>query len=522
MRRLPVVLAAGVLGTALLWATGGATPAGSAKRCPKGKVTRVTNGTRACVPAARFRVKASAPPSAEASALRQSLTDTLPLRLKSGKLARPPLPASLVNAIVTTYAAKDAESRAALRAALGTKTSKARSHEIASTGASVAVSADGSSATATSSFGGTAGGHAITGKIEFGANAAGRLNVGFELTVTDPTGATKTNGLSARDILNRNQDCPGADGKLPLKGGFDVTSKEAETFGSKRVHLGEVREAVTQKVTSNAVVTYGKDGKAQPFAFTITASHYAGRSAQVLAFLQSRVSLTGTGTMTGTVDPATGKVTTGALATTVKVTGADSDPSKPQAEAKVMDLLEKLMNDELARLVESARQAEENCGKGYDVSLALITNADFATSSGAGTLNATLFVKTSATGPLTYQNLTFGSKVAECTLINPLSVDGTWTVTIEKTPADRLKVTWAPGATGLTTTATIHCVFPRLMGGPLITDTPGQPGPSLLAPTPTTFELPLSGGQQSIGGGVFDADGRYSHSGTITVTPATK
>ena len=518
MRRLPVVLVAGVLGTALLWAAGGATPAGSAKRCPKGKVTRVADGKRTCLPAARFRVRAS-PPSATASAVQQALGSTMPLRLKNGSPARRPLPAAVVNGVARTYSAEEAKARTSLRAALAQKAT-ARSHELTATGGTVTRSADGSSATATVGFAGTAGGHTVGGTIEFGANASGRLDVGFDVTVTDPTGATKSTGIKARDILSRNQECPGADGKLPLKGGFDVTSKSGETFGSKRVHLGTVRDAAVDKVTSSATVGFGADGKAQPFTFTVTASHSYNRSAQVLAFFQSRVSATGTGTMTGTIDPATGTISNASLTTNLKSTGYGSDAAK--AEASLRSILEKLLNDEVGRLRDAAREAEQKCGKGYDVTLALTTNADFATNSASGTLNATLRLKTTATGPLTYENIAFASKVPECSYIDPKTVAGTWTVTIEKTPADRLKVTWGPGQAGLTTTATIHCVFPQLMGPPIITDTPGQPGPSLLAPAPTTFELPLTGGQQAIAGGVTDAGGGYTHTGTITVTPATR
>ena len=46
---------------------------------------------------------------------------------------------------------------------------------------------------------------------------------------------------------------------------------------------------------------------------------------------------------------------------------------------------------------------------------------------------------------------------------------------------------------------------------------PGQPGPSLVNPLPTTFEMPVAGGQQAISGGVLSGGQGFAHSGTITI-----
>jgi hypothetical protein len=76
------------------------------------------------------------------------------------------------------------------------------------------------------------------------------------------------------------------------------------------------------------------------------------------------------------------------------------------------------------------------------------------------------------------------------------------------TPDGRLHVTWAGSAT-LQATASVPCP-----DAPAI---PGQVGPSLLAPSPIEFELPVDGGQQAVSGGFTSgSDGRI-HSGTITI-----
>jgi hypothetical protein len=46
-----------------------------------------------------------------------------------------------------------------------------------------------------------------------------------------------------------------------------------------------------------------------------------------------------------------------------------------------------------------------------------------------------------------------------------------------------------------------------------------MPGPSLLGVTPTTFELPASGGKQAIGGGIDGGDGDgFFDSGSLLVS----
>jgi hypothetical protein len=512
-----VLIGVGALAASLV---GGPSSAAPPKKCPKGKVARVTDGKRACVPAARFRQRATPPPSATASLVQQTIAGgPITLRLKNGKPARPPLPKAVVNAVSRQYVAGEAQLITSVQEAL-TRTPNARSHELALTGATVSKSADGTSATGTIGFGGSASGHVISGKIEIGANASGQLNLGFDLTVADPTGATKSTGLTARDILKRGQECPGADGNLPVKGGHDVSSRSGETFGSKRVHLGTVRETTTSAATSGAQVKFGPDGKAQPFAFTVSATYDSSRSAQVLAFFSGRTRAVGSGTMTGTLDPATGKVSGATVTTNARTSGYGK--GQAAADAEVRALMEKALNEEAGRLLKKVREAEKNCGGPYEVTLSLKTDSTFATHTASGTLNAKLTATKSTPGefkgsvPVAYENVTYASTLG-CTYHTIVGTGATFEATITVDPDGSLKVKWSAGdgSAGLSTSATIQC--PPSPPDPPPPPIPGQPGPRLMMPAPTEFALPLTGGERAIGGGFQGGSDGWTHSGTITV-----
>lgn len=525
MRRLSRVLVVATLGCALAGTVAGVASAAPAKKkCAKGKVALVSNGKRVCVAAARFRQRATPPPSLSASLVRQVFSGgPVPLRLKSGKPARPPLPKAVVNAVSKQYVTGEAQLITSLRAALA-RTSTARSHELGFTAGSVTKSADGTSATASIGFGGSAGGHVVSGNIEIGAKVSGRMDVGFDVTVADPTGATKSTGFTARDILKRDQECPTPDGRLNVAGGHDASSRSGETFGSKRVKLGTVREATTSTAKSSAQVQFGPDGKAKTFTFTVTASYDAARSAQALAFFSSRTRAVGTGTMTGTLDPATGRVSNATVTTTARTSGYEQ--GQATADAQVRALMETLLKDEAGRLLEKVRGAEKNCGGPYEVTLALKTDAQFATHTASGTLNATLTATKSTPGvftgsvPVRYENLAFASTIG-CAYLNPLGNGATFDATITVGADGFLQVKWSAGdgsAGSLATTATIQCPADPPNGPP--PPIPGQPGPQLIMPAPTEFALPNVGGERAIGGGFQGGSDGWTHTGTITVKRA--
>lgn len=167
---------------------------------------------------------------------------------------------------------------------------------------------------------------------------------------------------------------------------------------------------------------------------------------------------------------------------------------------------------------------DQICGDRYDVALTLRTDARFASHMASGTISAVLTAtgtrsangappaRFDGTGPAAYENLSFIPS-NECALSNPVSNPGAWTVALEVTPAGRLRVTWDPEASGVPTgTATVTC--PGIPPVPV----PGFPGPSLVDPSPRTFEVPVAGGTQAIGGGVQSGSQGWTHAGSITLT----
>jgi hypothetical protein len=118
--------------------------------------------------------------------------------------------------------------------------------------------------------------------------------------------------------------------------------------------------------------------------------------------------------------------------------------------------------------------------------------------------------------PALYGDLAF-TALSECVMHTPVNTAGTFVVDIERLPSGNLKVTWSAFPE---TSASIDCPpdnsDPPYDPPPV----PGMTGPSLLGVTPTTFELPASGGLQAISGGI-DAgggDGMFD-SGSLLVSP---
>ena len=534
--RLLVVLGATALLLSLLGGAASAAPSGpcakgkvlrvtgakracvSVAKCPKGRVTRIANRTRTCVPAARYRIRPN-PPSPTASLLRDGLTRPNPgLRRRGGEAVPRTIPRALAAQLSTRFAAVEKALAAGVRATR-TQTSNARSDEIAVTGQTLTRNADGS-ATGTIALTATGGGSTVDVAVSLTGRPSGSLDVGVDITATTASGSRLTRGIALRDLLgDKTPKCPSGSGPIRITGGMDVTARSQESFDGPRVKLGTVREATTPKVRSSATAAIGADGRLRPISFTVSGSIDYSRSAQVLAFLQSRSRAVTTGTMTGTVDPVTGRISGARISSSTRTSGFAGTESA--AETEFRNVLERMMTEEVARLREKLVKAAAECGPSYQVTLGLTTDAAFATHTASGTLNATLIAtppaagagspaRFTATGPLGYQNLVFSSLIPPCTYENPVSVDGSWTVTIETTPSGLLSVTWGGGGTGLRTTASVACP-----DAPAI---PGQPGPALIQPAPTTFELPPEGGQQAIAGGLQSGGDGFTNSGTITVT----
>jgi hypothetical protein len=114
-----------------------------------------------------------------------------------------------------------------------------------------------------------------------------------------------------------------------------------------------------------------------------------------------------------------------------------------------------------------------------------------------------------------FTDLSFTAK-SECVMHTPVNTPGTFTVDLELLPSGNLRVTWSADPSS---SASIDCPpdhsDPPYDPPPI----PGMTGPSLLGVSPTTFELPASGGLQVIGGGI-DAGGGdgFFDSGSLLVS----
>jgi hypothetical protein len=303
--------------------------------------------------------------------------------LKTGKLAGRPIAPAAVNAIVARAAAAETQSLGSLRTALASK-SMERIHEIAPTTPTVTLNPNGSF-TVGAGFGGTVNGSKVSANLQMTGSTAGRIGTGLDATVTDPSGGTKSFGFEVSSKLPSGQDCPDSNGILDLPSDLEVTVRKGETFGPKELSLGAVREAHRIKLRSGARVPFGADGKARPFAFKVAASMAYKRNGRAL-FLHSSSRFSGTGSITGTLNPAPGAVTAGKVTTNVQTSGFTQ--SQADADADVRAALEQALNDEVGRLLKKVRDAEEKCGR-YDVTISLTTYLGPAAAQSSGTINVT-------------------------------------------------------------------------------------------------------------------------------------
>ncbi len=192
--------------------------------------------------------------------------------------------------------------------------------------------------------------------------------------------------------------------------------------------------------------------------------------------------------------------------------------SQADADADVRAVLEKVLNEEVGRLLKKVRDAEAKCGR-YDVNISLTTYLGTAAAQSSGTVNvqgsanrdplATGSARFTGMFPAVYENLVF-TPLVPCVFLNPVSTSAPLEVVIEVTPAHDLKVDWHLAGGDLSASASIQC--------PMATLVPGQPGPALINPAPMTFPLPLEGGTTVITGGLPGPGGGWVNAGTITIT----
>ena len=119
------------------------------------------------------------------------------------------------------------------------------------------------------------------------------------------------------------------------------------------------------------------------------------------------------------------------------------------------------------------------------------------------------------TATVEYTDVSF-TPSTECVYHSIVNNPGTFQIDIERLASGNIKVTWSADPSA---TASIDC--PPDDSEPPYDPPPvaGMPGPSLLGVSPTTFELPETGGTQPIGGGIDAGDGDgFFDSGSLVIS----
>lgn len=161
----------------------------------------------------------------------------------------------------------------------------------------------------------------------------------------------------------------------------------------------------------------------------------------------------------------------------------------------------------------------------YEVTLDVQGDGRFATHSGSGTIHTVLQARRNdpgkqvwrATGPLQWGNVSFASKIGDCSMIDYVIPVISWSVTIVVSGDDQLQVTWTRDGNDATT-ASIDC-RPTSKDEPDPPPVPGQPGSALLNTGPESFFVPFGGGTQPLSGVVADGGDGFFNAGSLTVKP---
>ncbi len=197
------------------------------------------------------------------------------------------------------------------------------------------------------------------------------------------------------------------------------------------------------------------------------------------------------------------------------------DNVKAMAATSIATQVLTLASLEYLRKVTLDRIEKSACG--YSVLVEINSRTVTATHDAFGRLAFTVVARAvpgsatrwTGTAPALFADLSFTAK-SECLLHTPVNTAGTFKVDLELLPSGNLKVTWSADPSP---SASIDCPpdssEPPYDPPPI----PGMPGPSLLGVTPTTFELPGSGGLQVIGGGIDAGGGEgFFPSGSLLVS----
>lgn len=356
----------GALTFGALLALGAGQSAAAPGACPKGKVTRITDGVRTCAGAGAFRQRANRLSPAVEAVQRALEGRPVTMRQKNGRVVPDQVPDRLAAAIAAGFGRKEAELTQAIRVAR-----QASGDAVVVTEgppATVTRNADGS-VTAAGSLIASENGQSLTADISLTGRASGTLDIDLNFTLDGGKGGTSSRGLIVRGIdFAPRQSCPTAAGKISLDNAFSGTSRNAETFGGSRVKLGTVREATTLTVRSAANAQMGPDARLTPFTVTVSGTLDYSRTAQGLAFFSSRARAVGTGAMTATVNPVTGAVTGARVTTTTRTSGFSGASSDNEMDAVMRGIL----NDEAGRMLARMREVEKKARSGACTRIVLV------------------------------------------------------------------------------------------------------------------------------------------------------
>ena len=353
----------------------------------------------------------------------------------------------------------------------------------------------------------------------------------------DVTGAGAKVDVSFEDVAATCPTDKGAvPGKLRGKGSITVT---VERSGGPPV---EVRLSADVNTTYTAQV--GADGKVSAInGVEVQTTFQAGGSGTSTETYRGRVLGTGFGRK-GILDAPAGKA--GAA---IERDSGQIDPNSggvfgphgswrygrgfPISDLRTLDNVKAMAATNIAtnvltlaaleylRKVTLDRIEKNPCG--YHVLVDIASNTVTASHQASGKLYSSVVARPvagsatrwSGTAPALFTDVSFTPK-DDCAYHTLINTAGTFTVDLELLPSGNLRVTWSADPSS---SASVDCPpddsEPPYDPPPI----PGMPGPSLLGVTPTTFELPASGGRQVIGGGI-DAGGGdgFFDSGSLLVS----
>lgn len=356
---------------------------------------------------------------------------------------------------------------------------------------------------------------------------------------SDVTGATAKVDVSFEDVATT---CPDDKGAVPgkLRGKGSISVKVERSGGAPPIEV-----TIGADVNATYTAHVGADGKVDAInGLDVQTTFQAGGSGRSTETYRGRIAGSGFGreglldAPKGTADAAIQRDVSHIDPNSGGVFGPHGswrygsgfpisdlrtvDNLKAMAATSIATSISTLAALEYLRKVTVDRIDKSACA--FQVVVDVTSLFKSATHDASGKLNLTVDVRAEPgsaghwTGSATaqYTDVTFTPHI-ECPYVAIVNTPGTFKLDIKRLASGNLEVTWSADPT---TSASVDC---PPTGDPPYDPPPqpGQPGPSLVGATPTTFELPAAGGTQAIGGGIDGGGGDgYFDSGSLVVTPS--